>query len=247
MEILKIDPGHITVYDCTRSIPDSYRDRIKYPVKFIEQYGSTLMRRILHKATGNLLTRADMKYEIPMTHDIRDEKGNKIRCYLPRVLTSSDHIINVPIFKSHQFVLASGALKNHYGTVRFSGTVRSPKYLHPPVIHESIADINNHPVIRNRTRLVVMDALFGRVKKKGGSPDKWTIFNNNNPHRLFLSKDPVALDSVTSYFIKEELKKRNEELLSDKYLEIASHRGIGVHERPVNARYKLIDFKHIDI
>ncbi len=248
IEFLKVSPENIIVYDCSRTIPDSYRKRIKYPVKYVEPYGSSLMRRIIYKTVGNPLPKADKNHEIKMTHEIIDKKGQRIKCYLPEVVTSADHIINVPVFKSHQFVLASGALKNHYGTVRFSDGSLSPKYLHPPIIHESIADINAHPVIKEKTRLIVMDALFGRLKKKGGPPDKWKIYNNDNPNRLFLSTDPVALDAVSAFFIKKEMEERKDTYLSDDYLKIASDRKIGIYEMPgESGKFESIDFRDYDL
>ena len=248
VEILNVPTGDIMIYDCSRNIPDSYRNRIKYPVKFIEPYGSSFMRKVIYRTIGNPLPEADMGVEIKMTHDIKNKKGEMVKCYLPKVITDADHLINVPILKSHQFVLASGALKNHYGTVRFSDGHKNPEYLHPPIIHESIADINEHAQLREKTRLIVMDALFGRIKKKGGYPDKWKIFDNNDPNRLFLSCDPVALDSVTSFFIKKELSVRNEDYYSDDYLRMASDKNIGIYEIPeMSEDFSKINFRHYDL
>ncbi len=248
IEVLKVPSKNIIIYDCSRIIPDSYRERIKYPVKFVEPYGSSFIRKIMYKTFGNPLPEADRAHEIKMSRDVIDGKGNTVKCYLPKVITTADHIINVPILKSHQFVIASGALKNHYGTVRFSDGKLLPKYLHPPVIHESIADINAHPVIREKTRLIVLDALFGRIKKKGGAPDKWYIFDDKDPGRLFLSHDPVALDSVSAFFVKKELKTRGDHHLSDEYLKIAAKRNIGVYEMPDKTEgFTDIDFRQYDI
>jgi len=248
IEILNVSPNNIAVYDCTSIIPDSYRKRIKYPVRFVEPYGSSLLRKISYKVMGNPLPEADFDYEIKMSHDIKDKNGKKVKCYLPQVVTTADHIINIPVLKSHQFILASGALKNHYGTVRFSDGKLTPEYLHPPLIHESIADINSHPQLREKTRLVVMDGLFGRIKKKGGPPDRWIIYNNENPNRLFLSMNPVALDSVTAYCIKKEIQARNGKYFADDYLRISSERRIGTYEMPdESGEFKSIDFRHYDI
>ena len=244
---LGVPPTDIFVYDCTRKIPDSFRQRINYPVHFVEAWGSCLSRKIQYKIMGNPLPKADLDFAIKMSKDIKNENGKPIQCYLPKVITQAQHIINVPIMKSHQFVLASGALKNHYGTVRFSDGITGPIYLHPPVIHESIVDINNHPQIKQKTRLIVMDALFGRTKKSGGPPDKWQIFNNANPARLYVSQDPVALDSVTANFIRNELRQRRQELLADEYLRLAAAVGLGVHEMPVGDSFQHIDFQELTI
>lgn len=245
---LEVPHQNIIIYDCTRKIPNAFRERIHYPVRYVEAWASSLVRKIQYKLAGNPLPEADERFEIKMTKNIKNEQGRQIRCYLPKVITEAQHIINVPILKSHQFVLASGALKNHYGTVRFSDGITGPVYLHPPVIHESIADINSHPQIREKTRLVVMDAVFGRLKKKGGAPDKWITFDGSHPQRLFVSCDPVAIDSVTSHLIKSEMEKRNETYFANDYLKIASDRGIGIFEKPnQQGLFKKIEYRQLEI
>ena len=216
----------IIIYDCSRSIPDFYRDKIDRDVKYVEGWGSSLWRRIKHHTFENLST-PDYSKKIDMLVRIKNDNGDPVQCYLPKCLSKVKHIINLPILQSHQFVLATGALKNHYGTVRFSDGIGYPKYLHPPIIHEAIAAINADPDIKSKTRLIVMDALFGRLSKKGGMPQKWQTFENKSPQRLFLSYDPVALDAITAKIIRKELQVRSEEILSDEYLTLAEKLGVG--------------------
>lgn len=245
---LKIPAEDIIVYDCTRIIPDEFRNRIYFPIKYVEPFGSSFLRKIEYRTFGNPLPKADLNHEIKMSSDVKDKEGNPIKCYLPNVVTSAQHIINVPILKSHQFISHSGALKNHYGTVRFSDGHTGPEYLHPPLIDQSIADINGHEQIRGKTRLIVMDALFGRVKKKGGLPDRWKSFLDNSPNRLFISVDPVALDSISHYFIEKELESRRDVILSHEYLHIAHETGLGVHEDiAALSNLKQISFREIGI
>ena len=223
---LDIPEQNIMVYDCARGIPAPYRQRVGYQVDFVEGSPTTLWRKIKKHITKNLAI-PDPGKEITMHVPVHDEHGNAVNCYLPVCLSDVKHIINVPIFKSHQFVLASGALKNHYGTVRFSDGINYPKYLHPPIIHQAIADLNAHPDVMSKTRLVIMDALFGRLSKKSGKPQSWQIFGNQTPNRLFISCDPVALDTVSSGYVREELIRRKKTVLSDQYLELAEKAGIG--------------------
>lgn len=248
VKALKIPPRDIVVYDCTRIIPDEFRHRIHFPVNYIEPFGSSFIRKVKYKAIGNPMVQADLNHEIKMSSDVKDKSGRHIKCYIPKIITSSTHIINVPILKSHQFISHSGALKNHYGTVRFSDGHTGPEYLHPPIIHESIVDINSHEQIRSKTRLIVMDALYGRINKKGGSIERWNIFKNKSPNRLFLSRDPVALDSVSLKFLDEELKSRGDSIYSHDYLHIAHERGLGVHEDALRGmNFKQIEFHEIEI
>jgi len=116
-----------------RVITDEMRSRIDHPVNYIESKGDAFIGKLRYKAFGGpSLAEADLDAEIKMSNKVTDFEGRPVKCYIPGVITSSRHIINIPILKSHQFVAISGALKNHYGTVRFSDGSQSPTYLHPP-------------------------------------------------------------------------------------------------------------------
>ena len=56
---------------------------------------------------------ADSSAMIKMRSVIKDDNSQSVNCYIPKVLTNAQHLINVPVFKAHQFVLQSSALKNH--------------------------------------------------------------------------------------------------------------------------------------
>jgi hypothetical protein len=92
-----------------------------------------------------------------------------------------DAIINLPVPKQHGMAGVTVSLKNHYGSVD------RPGRLHGNWCDPAIAELNAHPTVRDKTRLVVGAAL--QV-----SPADW-----NRPERedsLLLSFDPVALDTV---------------------------------------------------
>ena len=228
-----IRPEHVIVYDCTRIIPDALRDRIREPVGFVEPFGSSFWRKVRYHTLGNPLPLADPEARIDMGQEITDKAGRPVTCHLPRLLARCRHLVNVPLLKAHQFVSHSGALKNHYGTVRFSDGHTGPEYLHPPRIHRAIAAVNAAAGIRDKTRLVVMDALFGRLHKRGGPPDAWTTLGPRpHPERIAVSTDPVALDSVALAWLAREAEARGETLLSHEYLHRAEARGLGVHDHP---------------
>lgn len=92
-----------------------------------------------------------------------------------------DAIINIPIPKQHSMAGISVAMKNHYGSIDRPGA------LHGSRCDPAIAEINAHPIIRDKTRLIVGAAL-------NVSPGDW----NEPEHEdaLLLSFDPVALDTV---------------------------------------------------
>jgi len=104
-----------------------------------------------------------------------------------------DAIVNLPTPKQHEMAGISVALKNHYGSID------DPGALHSDWCDPAIAELNAHPVLRDKTRLIVGAAL--RI-----TTDDW-----ENPQRedaLLLSFDPVALDTVS----RDLLVRRRQEL-----------------------------------
>jgi len=228
---LGVDVNDIFIYDLCRTIPDNIRGRIGRYVNFVEPYGSSFARKLEYRAFGFPLAKADPGAQIKMTRRVVNSSGKPLKCYIPAVLTSSQHIINIPLLKAHRFISNSGAMKNHYGTVRFSDGSLSPKHLHPPIVEDSIVDINAHLEIRAKTRLIVMDGLFGRIATFG-PPVRWQSFGGGSPEMLLLSRDPVAIDSVARHYLKTEMDIHGKTMLSDSFLRIAAEKGLGVYEDP---------------
>lgn len=108
-------------------------------------------------------------------------------------LEACDAIVNLPTPKQHEMAGISVALKNHYGSID------DPGALHRDWCDPAIAELNAHPVLRDKTRLIVAAAL--RI-----TTDDW-----ESPQRedaLLLSFDPVALDTVA----RDLLVRRRQEL-----------------------------------
>jgi len=229
-------PFHkIYIYDVSRPIPEIIRSRIKYPINYVQ--------------FGDSLAEPDVKKEIYMREEITDENGTPIKCFIPKILSKAKHLINIPVFKSHIFLSCSCALKNHYGTVRFSDGRQNPDCLHPPRIERSIVDINCHKDIREKTRLILVDALFGTYNwKPGRGPIEWKIFPKGTPNSLFFSTDPVAIDSVISEYIEKERKIHNYNILSHHYLHDAMSHGLGIHDHADSTlNFKWINFIQVQV
>ena len=88
-----------------------------------------------------------------------------------QVLVDADHLINIPILKSHGSYVTL-ALKNHYGSIAFENYSLSTmhqffnqgNYAGPLDLNKNniLADISNNPHIRDKTRLVIGDGIFGK-------------------------------------------------------------------------------------
>jgi uncharacterized protein (DUF362 family) len=146
-----------------------------------------------------------------------DILGNRV--LLSTILTRCDHLINVPILKAHSdwcgFTLS---LKNQFGSLG-----SDPAVLHNN-INLSIPTLNNQEAIKGKSRLVVIDALFGC----------WSGFDGPAqfaPNSLIVSRDPVAADYIGGEMINEErvrlnLGPRNMDFMLSK----AAEMGLGTND-----------------
>jgi len=100
---------------------------------------------------------------------------------LSDVLLGCDALINVPLLKQHGISGITFAMKNHYGTFD------KPEYFHGGRIGRGIAEINGLRPIKDRTRLIVGDALA--VVRRG-----W--HSAVTADSILMSFDPVAHDTV---------------------------------------------------
>jgi len=105
--------------------------------------------------------------------------------------------------------------------------------------------LNSH--IRDKTVLIIGDALFGARIDNWDVPEVWDTFGGEFPNSIFLSTDPVAIDSVMYDFLNLEDSKPDESQL---YLHRAKEVGLGTHDHwnnPTDKQYSRIDFRKIDM
>lgn len=212
-----VPESDIFVYDLCKVIPDELvKGRISYRVNYVG-------RRVLRSVRDRVLLRLRRGLEAPdksatirMTERIVDRKGEDVSCYVPKVLTQAHHLINIALLTNHIYILASGPLKNHFGTVRFSNLESYPVCLHGPALKGAVLDINRDPHICQKTRLIVVDALFGTYGRGEFSGiRKWKTFpcKNGAPNTLFLSRDPFAMESVVCEHVRRERQSRGLRIL----------------------------------
>jgi uncharacterized protein (DUF362 family) len=242
----------IIAYDLTAKGTDEIMPWLKkYPITvvFRREYKSLWDKIVvrLHFGQQNLDTSAMIK----MRSVIKDDNSQSVNCYIPNVLTNAHHLINVPVFKAHQFVLQSSALKNHFGTVRFSNYNSYPVVLHGENIEKNIVDIYRSDHIKLKTRITIVDGLFGagnfNREGYGRVPTPWnTLTTDPTPNSLFFSFDPIALESVLADYIIQEQEANGYEPNSHEYLHDAVDMGMGIHEhRNTKGEYTQIEYKEI--
>ncbi len=134
-------------------------------------------------------------------------------------------LINVPILKDHRLSGVTIGMKNHYGSID------NPREHHDNTCDPAIADLNCVPAIRDKTRLIVCDAV--RPLAEGGPRD-------NDAYRwdyggLLLSSDPVALDYWGWRIIEERRRIIGVQALANigrepTWIASASDRGLGTND-----------------
>jgi uncharacterized protein (DUF362 family) len=218
----------VWVYEAVRCIPNRFVDSSLYPgVRFFD----TLCHEV---ATFDSDDPDALVHFSDHTQQVTD------------VVVNASYLINMPIVKRHGFGLNFGvtlSFKNHYGTIQT-----------PSNLHENrsarLVTLNSNAHIRDKTRLVVGDALFGHWETNGYKPKPWNnTFGNRygkgSPDSLFFATDPVAADSVMADILEAEAWINDE---PDEYMNLAEQQGLGVYERgdPWGSGYSRIDFVKCD-
>jgi uncharacterized protein (DUF362 family) len=121
-----------------------------------------------------------------------------------------DYVINIPVPNAHGGTVFSAAMKNHYGSIE------NPHKHHDQRLPRSLAALNSQACIRQKTRLIVGDAIFIRAE------GPWSGGATSAPRKLVLGTDPVAFDRVCLALINEERGKLGLGPLTDIYLGTAS-------------------------
>ena len=159
----------------------------------------------------------DIKTHEDLIHlPIRDARSDLKKISLPRFLIEADHIVNLPIFKSHVSMVFTCALKNIKGVVQDK--------IHYLMHQTNLAD-------------AMMD-LWSVVKADLSIADLIRPMEGFGPHSghpvdfgcVAASRDPVALDATVCRMIGLDVDKVE-------YFEAATHRGLG------NSRPDLIEVR----
>ena len=114
---------------------------------------------------------------------------------LSRIVTEHcTALINLPVLKDHGIVGVSAGLKNYFGAID------NPNKYHDRAGDPYVADLNRLPMLREKTRLTVCDALTAQYE--GGPPYmpqwSWPL------QQLFFAADMVALDSIAWQIIEQK-------------------------------------------
>jgi hypothetical protein len=157
-------------------------------------------------------------------YDAAPSTSGKIgSCFARLVSTTCTALIGFGVVKDHDLSGVSASLKNWYGVIH------NPNKYHDNNCDPYLADVCNHPFVRGKLRLTVLD---GVVAQCHGGP----AFRPDATFPLGLvaaSTDPVALDAWAWGVIDAERERRGLPSLAEakrppRFLATAARYGLGV-------------------
>ena len=245
---ISIPLDKIWITDPSRAIPDRFRAQIDYDG--VQYYCSK------NPGSGrpNVFVASFVDANSADASPVGNPSSERVRP--AQVLVDAHHLINIPMLKGHEPSWVTFGLKNHYGSIAFKDhELRDMhQYIYPTTADPNsnpLVDINKNPHIRDKTRLVLGDALFGHpIQNWGIPPVRWQIFDNDSPNMLFFGVDPIATESVMLDYLNEEIMRLGRSPRNDDYLHQAANQGLGVHEHwnDFNTKtYSTIDYVEINL
>ena len=140
--------------------------------------------------------------------------GSRDQCGLQiaQQVLDAGFLINLAIMKNHSVVqtgIGNGGptlcFKNQYGSILSQRHGPIWGYEGTPAYYSNMIEPMGHHELGDKTLLFMIDALYG-CKSQSSAPSKWanSPFNGSWPASIFLSQDPVAIDSVGFDFMNAE-------------------------------------------
>jgi len=118
--------------------------------------------------------------------------GSRLSKIISRQCTA---IVNVPVLKDHNIAGLSLSLKNYFGAIE------NPNKFHMSNCDPYVADLNMVPLIREKSKLIICDAITALYE--GGPTDcnPRYIWRYNG---LIIGTDPVAVDQIGLMLLEEK-------------------------------------------
>ena len=207
--VVGVEQSDISVGDPVSYFPEPWHDHMapEFPdVHYLDHYAFSGRTQVQHSTT-------------PLHWSTTDADG-KLQDLLPVSFVEADYVVNFAVLKGHGAGITVCA-KNHYGSlirnpVGHEWGVQEDYYdLHdslpsagesPGLGHyRALVDLMGHEHLGGKTLLYLVDGLYGGYYWEG-TPYEWDMspFNGDWPSSLFVSQDPVAIDSVAYDFLLEE-------------------------------------------
>ena len=144
------------------------------------------------------------------------DAADKTTDYAPASYVEAEYLINLANLKSHNDQAGiTLCAKNHYGSlVRKPARMEDYYDMHKDLPYTTpgmgryrpLVDLMGHKQLGGKTLLYLIDGLYAGKHAKERAPRKWNNppFNGDWSSSLFVSQDPVAIDSVGFDFLWAE-------------------------------------------
>ena len=131
-------------------------------------------------------------------------------------------LVSACVLKDHNLAGVSLCLKNLYGCIA------NPNKFHDGGCNPYVADLADHPTVRSRMRLAVIDASWGQCERGPAPVPKWRW----PAATVAASRDPVAVDAWGWRAIEGQRAARGLPSLEEagrppRYIETAAGMGLG--------------------
>ena len=199
VEDARVRPADITVYDVSRLFPD-------YMVELCTQ-GNLKGVRFVGRNNAVADESTPIQWSYPFSGKVN---------YLPTCVTEAEYVINFANLKGHSYGITLCA-KNHFGSFINGNTMRPPEgaNLHQWLtrnemgIYSPLVDLMANADLGGKTVLYMLDAIICAPSEGAsitGDNSRWqqAPFNGHYTASVFMSQDPVAIDSVGADFLMNE-------------------------------------------
>jgi uncharacterized protein (DUF362 family) len=152
---------------------------------------------------------------------------NRIETAYCSMFTDATAVVDMTMIKDHSITGYTGTMKNIT-----HGSINNPHEHHAYRASPAIAVLYNHPVVTSRVRLHIVDAFKFMA-------DKGPLYRGPQyllPHgAVYVSTDPVAMDTIGLKVVEDERKKQGLTTLKQsgrepRYIRTACELGLGVHD-----------------
>lgn len=230
-----VAPSDITVYDVSRI----------FPIYMIRMCTQGELKGVHFVGRNNGV--ADKKKPINWSYSFRGTVN-----YLPTCVTGAKYIINFANLKGHSYGITLCG-KNHFGSFINGNEMRPPEgaNLHQFLtmdkmkVYSPLVDLMANYELGNKTVLYMLDALICAPSEGDditGSNSKWkqSPFNGDYTSSIFVSQDPVAIDSVGADFLMNEpaVTNNNSSLKNNATVENYLHEAALVKKAPSGNIYR---------
>ena len=167
-------------------------------------------------------------------------------------MTQAKYVINFANLKGHSYGITLCG-KNHFGSFINGNDMRPPEgaNLHQFLtmdkmgVYSPLVDLMSNYELGDKTVLYMLDALICAPSEGDditGSNARWkqSPFNGHYTSSIFVSQDPVAIDSVGADFLMNEpaVTKENDSLKGNATVENYLHEAARVKKAPSGNKYK---------